>query len=300
MTPFWNWEVPFILWLQQGHPAWTSFFRFVTFLGNEEFILLIGPLVFWCINKAWGTGLLLVLLGSQSVNVWLKELFKRPRPFLMSNTILQLDDPGGYSLPSGHAQNSTVIWLYLAAQVRRLWFWIAAAALAAAITVSRFFLGVHYPSDGLIGVLVGLLLLAAYLALAPRAPQRLAQMERGLLVGAVAGVTLVLCVLHPTADFVAAMATLACGGIGLVLERARVKFDVSGPLGQRALRYLVGIVGVLALWGGLRVIFGAFTESGSLLYVILRGIRYGALGLWVAWGAPALFVRLKLASQTTA
>ncbi|MDX9955831.1 MAG: phosphatase PAP2 family protein [Anaerolineae bacterium] len=137
MTPFWDWEVPFILWLQGGHPALTPLFRFLTSLGNEEFSLMVGPFVLWCLNKAWGVGLLLMLLGSQSVNVVLKELLRAPRPFVVHGRILQLDDPGGWSLPSGHAQNSTVIWMYLASKVQRLWFWIAAIVLVLGIILSR-------------------------------------------------------------------------------------------------------------------------------------------------------------------
>lgn len=300
MTPFWNWEVPLMLWLQQGHPVWTPFFRFLTLIGNEEFMLMVGPLLLWCINKAWGVGLLVALLGSQGVNVILKEWLRVPRPFLMQGRILQLDDPGGWSLPSGHAQNSTVIWLYLAAQARRGWFWILTVLLVLGIGLSRVYLGVHYPSDVLVGFGVGLVFLGVLLAATP-AVIAWVMRQRSLLwlVGVVvAGV--VLCVLQPYPDFIAAMATLCCGIVGVMLERERVRFTVNGPLWQRVLRYVIGLIIVLLLWRGLKMVFALFADEGTLLDLVLRGVRYGVLGLWVTWGAPAFFVRLKLAQQATA
>lgn len=298
MTPFWDWEVPFILWLQGGHPVLTPVFRFLTSLGNEEFSLMVGPFVLWCLNKAWGIGLLLVLLGSQSVNVVLKELFRAPRPFVVHGRILQLDDPGGWSLPSGHAQNSTVIWMYLASKVRRLWFWIAAIVLVLGIILSRMYLGVHYPGDVLAGAAVGLAFLGLVFFVAPRIAAWGAQLQPGWWLGIFVLLGIVLCVLQPYPDFVAAVATLVFGIIGVILERAYVRFDVAGPWAQRGPRYVVGLIVLVLLWRGLKSVFGLFADEGTPLFLILRGIRYSILGLWVSWGAPALFVRLKLASQT--
>ncbi len=297
MTPFWDWEVPLILWLQQGHPLWTPFFSFVTFLGNEEFSLMAGPLVLWCINKAWGVGLFTLLLGSQSVNVAIKELLRVPRPFLTHPEILQLDYHGGWSLPSGHAQNNTVIWMYLASQVRRVWFWIVAVVLILGIIISRPYLGVHYPSDVLMGVIVGLTFLGVCLVAAPRVAAWGVMHSSTLWLVGFALVGILVCVLQPYPDFIAAFAALWCGIVGLILERAYIRFEVAGPLGQRVVRYLLGSIGIFLFWRGLKLVFEPLALEDTALYLILRGLRYGFLGLWVTYGAPALFVRLKIAPQ---
>jgi undecaprenyl-diphosphatase len=86
----------------------------------------------------------------------LKPIIGRPRPFVRNPGVrLLIHTPGGYSCPSGHSASSfaaaTVIWLYSSR------FGAAALILALLIAFSRVFLFVHYPSDTLLGSLLGVL-----------------------------------------------------------------------------------------------------------------------------------------------
>ena len=76
-------------------------------------------------------------------------------------------------------------------------------------------------------------------------------------------------------------------------------FKVSGSGGQRAVRYLVGIVGVFAILYGLDPLFSMITTDETVLGYILRYIRYGATTFWVMFGAPWVFLKVKLAEQKT-
>lgn len=86
----------------------------------------------------------------------LKPIIGRPRPFVQSPGVrLLIHTPGGYSCPSGHSASSfaaaTVIWLFSSR------FGTAALILAVLIAFSRVFLFVHYPSDTILGSLLGVL-----------------------------------------------------------------------------------------------------------------------------------------------
>jgi hypothetical protein len=69
---------------------------------------------------------------------------------------------------------------------------------------------------------------------------------------------------------------------------------VAGPFWQRVLRYVLGIVGVLAIWMGLRVIF---PEEPLMLGLALRMVRYGLAMLWAILVWPWLFLKIGLGAR---
>ena len=58
-----------------------------------------------------------------------------------------------------------------------------------------------------------------------------------------------------------------------------------------AVRFVIGVIGVAILWLGLRMVF---PRDASLVSQVLRYARYVVTGFWVAYGAPWVFIRLKL------
>jgi hypothetical protein len=92
--------------------------------------------------------------------------------------------------------------------------------------------------------------------------------------------------------FVAITGVLMGFGIGGVYLYRWDGFDAGGPILQRTLRYLVGVIGVVILFFGLRVLF---PSGPDLLAQSLRFLRYASVGLWITYLAPRLFVRLRLA-----
>jgi hypothetical protein len=79
--------------------------------------------------------------------------------------------------------------------------------------------------------------------------------------------------------------------LGLGWMRQRGGFTPSGSIGGRVLCYVVGLVGVLILYVGLKAVL---PSDEGLLGSTIRFVRYGAIGLWITAGAPALFLRLGL------
>jgi hypothetical protein len=84
---------------------------------------------------------------------------------------------------------------------------------------------------------------------------------------------------------------LAIGGLFMARQGG---FNPGGVLWKRALRYVLGLVGVLILWMGLGEVF---PRGETWLPFALRFVRYALVGLWVTYLAPLMFIRLRLAEH---
>lgn len=291
MNALMEWGIRVIAWLQQASPVLDWPFRAFTFMGEEEFFLLLLPLIYWCLDRQTGARVTVAFLLCAYTNAVAKTLAAQPRPpDYAPGRVKVLWEASGYGFPSGHTQSAVVVWGYLASQVRRMGFWVLAVVMMVFIPLSRIYLGVHFPHDVLGGYLIGFALLALYLWLEPGAERWLAHQALARQLGVAVGVPLLLMLLFPTQDGIIGGATLMGMAVGFVLERRWVRFEAVGPWWKRVLRFLLGTVVLFALWMGLRVAFASLEPA-----LLFRFIRYGCIGLWGGLGAPWTFRKVRLA-----
>ncbi len=96
------------------------------------------------------------------VNI-VKVIVQRPRPWVESETVANLLEASGYSMPSGHTANSVVIAVFLCYFIIRtiknkplkISLCVLCGVYVLAVMFSRMFLGQHYLSDVCVGFLVG-------------------------------------------------------------------------------------------------------------------------------------------------
>ena len=120
--------------------------------GGAVWITLALLLLFFRKTRRAGAAMLLAMLvGFLVGNLWLKELVMRPRPFVTHSDLTALLAPGDrWSFPSGHA--ATALWCFHKKAGA------LALVLAAFIAFSRLYASVHYPTDVLAGMLIGIAL----------------------------------------------------------------------------------------------------------------------------------------------
>lgn len=294
MTSILDWGVRVILWLQQFSPALDLPFKAFTFLGEEEFFMLLLPLLYWSLERRTAMRLAVLYLFSAWFNSVVKVLAGQPRPHQYDPRVPALVDATGEGFPSGHTQSATVVWGYLACQFRKTSVWVVAGVLLVFIPLSRIYLGVHFPTDVLGGYVIGALLLWLYLRFEPRAEAWLG--SKGVLwqMLLVVLVVALLALLSPanSQDTASAAGVLMGMGGGFVLEGKWVGFDSGGDWIKRLLRFACGVVVVFALRLGLKAVFEALQPE-----LVFRFVRYALMGLWVSLGAPWVFVRLRLADR---
>lgn len=101
--------------------------------------------------------ILISMIASSILIPVLKNSFDRERP-----SILRLIEISGFSFPSGHAMGSTIFFGSLATIIKntdlnnKALLMTVCATFILMISSSRVYLGVHYPTDVLAGVVIGL------------------------------------------------------------------------------------------------------------------------------------------------
>ena len=133
--------------------------RLFSLLGNYGAVWLALAVLLLFFRKTRRAGIAMLaslLIGLLIGNVALKNLIMRPRPFVTHPDLIALLDPGDrWSFPSGHTLSSFAAATALGFFHRKSG--AAAYALAAAIAFSRLYACVHYPTDVLGGLVIGVL-----------------------------------------------------------------------------------------------------------------------------------------------
>ncbi|MDB4028603.1 phosphatase PAP2 family protein [Flavobacteriaceae bacterium] len=159
------WDQDLLVWLNNlGNEPYDAFWIFVTQIESWTplFLYFIG-IVFYYHKGKKGAILLLGGIVTFLVTLAITDLTKtyvaRVRPNnldSLSSVIRVLKNPTSYSFFSGHASSSFCIVVFLVLCIRKFNHWVYLAFIWPVLfAASRIYVGVHYPSDILVGALVG-------------------------------------------------------------------------------------------------------------------------------------------------
>lgn len=136
----------------------------ITALGSGTVlgIFVCVVILFLCLKRRYldTAQILGAALGSAALSYLMKAYFERPRPAVLTHLV----DVQSYSYPSGHSLSgsavyftfSVVLFLNFKTRIERSIAIGASLIVISLISISRIFLGVHYLSDVIAGVLVGI------------------------------------------------------------------------------------------------------------------------------------------------
>ena len=143
----------------------------ITTLGNKGIVWIIIGVIMLFFKKYRRTGIAVLLgliFGLVLGNWTIKNIVARPRPCALTEIELIIPYPSEYSFPSGHTLSSFIAATCVYLRNKKFGVW--AYVLASLIAFSRLYLYVHFPTDIIGGVLLGIALahLAAWIMKKPK------------------------------------------------------------------------------------------------------------------------------------
>jgi membrane-associated phospholipid phosphatase len=287
-------------------PGLTITMRAITNIGSAVACIVLLPFIYWCIDEKKGLRLAVALLISAWINLALKFFLKLPRPFFESydpSVGIVSEIMGGF--PSGHAQNSLVLWMIIASwgiipRLSRFVHFCIAALLCLLIGFSRVYLGVHFPTDVFGGWLLGGIILAVYFIAGNRIEAWLESHSPRAGLIAAAAIALAMNMYRPSEYMLLPSGMILGLGIGCFLCRRYIEFhavpkDRTGIEKHLTLivRYALGITAMVLLYVATGKLINGMRASGNYhLYVFMRCVL---LSIWLSAGAPWVFCKLRLA-----
>jgi membrane-associated phospholipid phosphatase len=294
--------------------------KFFSFLGTEEFYMLVLPVLYWCYSSEMGMRVAVILMLSGGLNGALKGIIRGPRPYWISTSVTAFASETSFGVPSGHSQNAMAVWGIMAAWMKKRWTWVVAILIVFLIGYSRLYLAVHFPHDVLSGWLIGGLLLILVWFLWKPVATWAKKFSPGyqVLIAFFASLILLLVSALPsvwtlqtgwqappgwasfTTQAISVEGYFTTAGTlfgllaGAILLAYLGGFEEKGAWWKLVLRYVLGVAGVLALRYGLKFIF---PDAQDLLSWSLRYLRYALIGFWMTGVAPWVFLKWKLAEK---
>lgn len=263
-----------------------SIFKGLTDAGSEPVYILLASLIFWCLNKKTGIRVMYVTLFSAYTALLAKNLFGMPRPPSYLHKVTEND----FGFPSGHAQVSSGFWGYLGLRNKRTRMIIIGAIAVFLVSLSRIYLGVHYPGDVIGGIVFGLMV--AFISYSAEEGilklfNKQSRNSKYLIALFLPAILLLIASLQVSLlkEQIELCLVMTSVGTGYLLEEEKIKFCGVKNKEQAIKRAFVGVLvlGLIYLVSGIL----------SLINPLFIYVRYGALGFSVVFIVPWIFTKIE-------
>lgn len=259
----------------------TLFFTTVTMMAEHLFLVVLLATLYWLVDKERSRKLAWFMLFNGAANGIMKSIVNMPRPFDKGVVKpIRVETATGSSFPSGHTQTATSFWsgsmLILKTRASK----ILGSIMIVLTALSRLYLGVHWPMDVLAGIVFGLIF--TYFAYA-LIDEKGTLTEKHVMISSL--FFLGVLIFNVEADLYKAVAALWGFCLGGYLEDKWVQFEVKGSRRYQLIKMVIGIIGILVIYIGIKKFLPAVK--------VVSMIRYALVMIWIMAGAPYLFNKIK-------
>jgi membrane-associated phospholipid phosphatase len=301
-----------------------SIMDLLSMVGSVAFYTLLIAIIYWCVDTRLGTRLGIAFFIACNTYSLLKLVFHSPRPYWIDTNVKALSTESSFGFPSGHSHMAAAVWGMLGFKSKKGGWITGSLILIFLIGISRLYLGVHFLSDVLGGWTLGFLLLALMFAL-DKPVSKWANRTKPAVVFCVAlaaGIAFLsigyffYSNLIPwqlpsnwNAKFQSSIQPVTMkdtvesagiwigfvGGICWLRSLTGIRpYKTTGTRSQLIWRCLVGIAGILFLYGSLGLIT---PHTDSVTAWLIRFLRSGLTGFWISGLAPYVFIKSGLTAE---
>lgn len=295
---YFEWEVSLIEWIQSwlGTVGVTIASAF-TMLGEDLVCVALLGFLYWCWNKELGKNIGLSLLFASTLGGMIKNIFVRRRPYFDNEGIkcLKTVDSSadiynisaqGFSFPSIHAIKAVTMYTALGVYTKKKVLMVVGIVLTLLIGISRFCLGVHYPTDVICGWLLG----AIVIFLIPFLQKKIK--NQWLFYALLVLVTIPGWFYCRSTDYYTGFGFLVGFIFANAFEERFVKFETTRNVLRWILRLAIGVGLYFGVNTLLKLPFSSdFLDSGTTLAYAVRALRYCVIS-FVLMGVYPLVFRL--------
>jgi membrane-associated phospholipid phosphatase len=264
-----------------------TFFSIITLLGHPVVWLIIAAVLFWIRDEKKGFFLVNTIVFSVAAAGVLKAIVQRPRPdpgqFVVDPepawlSRIAADPLQKYSFPSGHATMISSMVGFYWRKIDSNWKILSVIGIVL-VGLSRLVLGVHFLSDVLAGIVVGLLVGKLSQIVSDKLVQRQFRLsnledEFGVLVVVLAAVVAIAFSQPP-----ALVLTLAGFYVGFFLNREHELHQTKLERNPQIVKAVLGLAGL-----GIGFLAATFALSGALQWAL-----FAICGFWISYLYPWLY-----------
>lgn len=264
-----------------ANPFFDVLFQIFTMFGETAILISLIASIYWAYDKRFGEYIAYSSLTSMLVNGVIKDIFKAKRPIGEEGIkTLREKTATGYSFPSGHSQGAASFYGAIAIYIKKNIVYIITAGIIILVGISRLYLGVHYPRDVIFGIIFGIITASITYYLFNKVKNRLVLYMITFVIFIPA-----LSFAH-SIDFIKAIGTYLGFILGIFVEKEYVNFSVEGKLRNKILRVIIGLIILLILKSGLKVMLPASAVFDCIRYGVVTFVGIGVY--------PMIFKKLKL------
>lgn len=290
-----SWEIPFMESLQAlASDVVVKLCALMSMFGESYLMIAAVGIFYWGINKEMGKRIAASFAVANLFAPCVKNVINRRRPYMDHDSVkcIRQAYPGdiydvnvqGYSCPSLHASNTGAVFATIAMCLKKKSASIIFTALLLLIGAARVILGVHYPTD----VLLGWVIAAISVIVAQWVVAKAGNYLRVMMIFAIVGLPgWFFCT---SDDFFVGYGAVIGIFLGFYVEEKFVNFENTTNVVRLILRTVFGIIVTLGVLEGIKLFFPAtLMDTPCMAAYLIRTFRYAA-ATFVGMGVyPRLF-----------